>query len=84
MIKKFPEFSRFFHSHNYAFSAVIATKNFGNLAAFRAILATFSPCLCRNCYFRWHLLGRVTALWDHNDSCRESRHSKHTSFSHLT
>jgi len=37
--KKFPEFSRIFHSHNYTFPEDIATKNFGDWAAFRAIFS---------------------------------------------
>jgi len=35
--KKFPEFSRLFQTHNYTFPEVIATKKFGDLAAFSAI-----------------------------------------------
>ena len=35
------------------------------------LLATFSPRMCRNGYFSWHLLDRVATPWDHNDPvCR--------------
>ena len=59
--KILPEFSRLFQSHNYTSPEVIATKILVICQHLRRFLAmTFSPCMHRNGYFTWHLLGRVT------------------------
>jgi len=45
---------------------IVFHKNFGDLAAFRAIFSHISPRMRRNGYSSWHLLGRVATPWDHN------------------
>jgi len=65
--EKNSEFSRLFHSHNYTFPEIIATKILSIWQHLGWFLATFSPCTCRNGCFSWHLLDRVATPWDHND-----------------
>jgi len=57
--RKFPEFSRLFHSRNYTIPEVIATKIFWRFGNNSAVFSTFLPQRCRNGYFSLNLLGRV-------------------------
>jgi len=56
-----------FPSHNYTFPEVIATKILAIWQHLGWFLSIFSPCMRKNSYFSWHLLGRVATPWDHDD-----------------
>jgi len=78
---KIPEFSRLFHSHNYAFPEIIATKSLRqHLGQF---LATVSPRMHKNGYFSWYLLDRVATLQDHNDCIYQVNSCFAQAFDHI-
>jgi len=66
--KNSPSFPAFSTRHNYTFPEVIATEILAIWQHLGRFLAIFSLCMHRNGYFSWHLLGRVSTPWGHNDS----------------